>query len=169
MARAQHARGALLEEFLIEEYRYPAGTTTSHAPHEYQICLGDGPPNRYCWVAAEPPSGPSGAVQMIRAYLEDHYAANVSLEDLAGLANLSPFHLARLFRREVGMAPHAYQLQVRLAHAKRMLLHGVPASMVASETGFFDLSHFTRHFKRHLGVAPGRYARTYITVPGGPA
>jgi AraC-like DNA-binding protein len=31
-------------------------------------------------------------------------------------------------------------------------------SRVASETGFFDLSHFTRHFKRLVGVAPGRYA-----------
>lgn len=104
-----------------------------------------------------PVTGASSAVLLVRSYLEENYAANVSLEELARLAELSPFHLARLFRQEVGMPPHAYQLQVRLARAKRLLLHGAPVSNVANETGFFDLSHFTRHFKRQLGVAPGRY------------
>lgn len=108
---------------------------------------------------AEPPTGPPRAVRIARAYLEDNHAANVSLEDLAGAAGLSPFHLARLFRQEVGLPPHAYQLQVRIARAKRLLLSGMPVSHVAGETGFFDLSHLTRHFKRHLGVTPGHYAR----------
>jgi AraC-like DNA-binding protein len=106
----------------------------------------------------ESPTGPRRAVQIARAYLEDNYAANVSLIELEQVTALSPFHLARLFQQEVGMPPHAYQIQVRIAHAKRLLLRGLPVSRVASETGFFDLSHFTRHFKRLVGVAPGRYA-----------
>ena len=57
------------------------------------------------------------------------------------------------------MPPHAYQLQVRLTRAKRLLLQGVPVSRAATETGFFDLSHFTKHFKRLMGVAPGHYTR----------
>src|SRR6266568_1665372 len=103
-------------------------------------------------------TGPRRAVQAARAYLEDNHAANVSLLELQQVAALSPFHLARLFQQEVGMSPHAYLIQVRIANAKRLLLRGVPVSRVASETGFFDLSHFTRHFKRLVGVAPGRYA-----------
>ena len=55
------------------------------------------------------------------------------------------------------MPPHAFQLQIRLTRAKRLLLQGMPVSAVATETGFFDLSHFTRHFKRHVGVTPGSY------------
>jgi AraC-like DNA-binding protein len=102
-------------------------------------------------------TGPRRAVQVARAYLEDNHAANVSLLELEQVTGLSPFHLARLFQQEVGMPPHAYQIQVRIAHAKRLLLRGLPVSRVASETGFFDLSHFTRHFKRLVGVAPGRY------------
>ncbi|MEU4191925.1 AraC family transcriptional regulator [Kribbella sp. NPDC026611] len=108
-------------------------------------------------VEDEPPVGPRGAVQLVRSYLEENFAANVSLEELAALSNLSPFHLARVFRQEVGMPPHAYQLQVRLTRAKRLLLQGMSVSAVATETGFFDLSHFTRHFKRHVGVSPGSY------------
>lgn len=103
-------------------------------------------------------TGPREAVQVARAYLEDNHAANVSLLELEQVAALSAFHLARLFQQEVGMPPHAYQIQVRIAHAKRLLLRGLPVSRVASEIGFFDLSHFTRHFKRLVGVAPGRYA-----------
>ena len=106
----------------------------------------------------EPPTGPRRAVLLARAYLEDNHAANVSLLELQQVAALSPFHLARLFQQEVGMSPHAYLIQVRIAHAKRLLLRGLPVSRVASETGFFDLSHLTRHFKRLVGVAPGRYA-----------
>lgn len=108
-------------------------------------------------VDVKPPGRPGHAVRLIRGYLDDNFAANVSLDELARIANLSPFHLARLFRQEVGMPPHAYQLQVRLTRAKRLLLQGMRVSAVATETGFFDLSHFTRHFKRHLGVAPGNY------------
>ncbi|WP_170198682.1 AraC family transcriptional regulator [Thermopolyspora flexuosa] len=108
---------------------------------------------------AAPPEGrgPVPAVEAARAYLRDNYAADVTLDELARVAGLSPFHFARLFRRHVGMPPHAYQLQVRISHAKRLLLRGMPVSRVAQETGFFDLSHLTRHFKRHVGVAPGSY------------
>jgi AraC-like DNA-binding protein len=103
------------------------------------------------------PRGPVPPVEAVRAYLHDNYAADVSLDELARLAGLSPFHLARLFRRQVGMPPHAYQVQLRVSRAKRLLLRGLPVSRVAQETGFFDLSHLTRHFKRYVGVSPGSY------------
>ncbi|MDX6281554.1 MAG: hypothetical protein QOH03_2625 [Kribbellaceae bacterium] len=106
----------------------------------------------------EPPASLRNAVQVVRGYLEENYAATVSLDELARMVSLSPFHLARLFREEVGMPPHAFQLQLRLTRAKDLLRQGRPVSEVAIETGFFDLSHFTRHFKRHVGISPGRYA-----------
>src|SRR5262245_6260640 len=99
--------------------------------------------------------------------LEDNYAADVSLDTLAKLVALSPFHLARLFQREVGMPPHAYQVQVRISHAKQLLLRGLPISRVATDTGFFDTSHFTRHFKRQVGVTPGGYALIRKNVQSG--
>lgn len=48
------------------------------------------------------------AVREVRAYLEENACEDVSLEDLAGLCGLSPFHLTRVFRQEVGLPPHAY-------------------------------------------------------------
>jgi AraC-like DNA-binding protein len=100
------------------------------------------------------------AVKRTRAYLEAHYAQEVSLQALAGVVNLSPFHLARLFHQAVGLPPHAYQTRLRLEHAKTLLAQGCDVGSVAHETGFFDQSHFTRQFKRYYLVTPGSYRKT---------
>lgn len=104
------------------------------------------------------------AVKIVREYLEDNWTENVSLEQLARLANLSSFHLARTFRAEVGIPPHAYQLQVRTVRAKELLLRGWSVARVALEMGFADQSHFSRHFKRLVGVPPGSYVRNSKNV-----
>jgi len=100
-------------------------------------------------------------VRRVRQYLDTYYGENVSLDDLARLAGLSPFHLSRVFAREVGLPPHTYLTGVRVDHAKRLLLAGHPAATAARETGFVDQSHLTRHFKRIVGVTPGQYARGF--------
>lgn len=98
-------------------------------------------------------------VQKVRAYLDAHYAEHTTLEHLSSVAGLSPFHLLRVFRSQVGMPPHAYLTHVRVTQAKQLLAHGVPVAAVAAQTGFVDQSHLTRHFKRMVGVPPGHYQR----------
>lgn len=105
-----------------------------------------------------PPTGKEHrAVQRVREYLEAHYAENVLLDQLAVIANLSPFHLLRAFRAEIGLPPHAYLIQVRVERAKILLMQGWPMAQVAFETGFADQSHLTKRFKGIVGVAPGQY------------
>jgi len=101
-----------------------------------------------------------GAVELVRHYLETHYGENPSLDELARLAGLSPFHLLRVFRRALQLPPHAYLTGVRIARAKALLAAGRPVARVATETGFVDQSHLTRQFKRLVGVTPGQYARS---------
>jgi AraC-like DNA-binding protein len=96
-------------------------------------------------------------VQRARAYMEQHYADNVTLDSLAAAANLSPFHLLRVFRRAVGLPPHAYLTSVRVQQARRLLRTDLSIAAVAAQTGFVDQSHLTRHFKRIVGVPPGHY------------
>lgn len=97
------------------------------------------------------------AVQRARDYLTDNYTKNVSLDDLANVTQLSGFHLNRVFRREVGMPPHAFQIQVRVLRAKALLQQGASISGCAIEAGFADQSHLNRHFKRLAVVTPGQY------------
>jgi AraC-like DNA-binding protein len=97
------------------------------------------------------------SVGRTRHYLEAHYMENPSLEELAHIAGLSPYHLVRVFRQETGLPPHAYLTQVRIQRAKAHLQAGEPIAAVAAATGFSDQSHFTRRFKRIIGVTPGQF------------
>jgi AraC-like DNA-binding protein len=115
-----------------------------------------------------PPERSSGAerqaVKRARDYLAENYAEPVTLEDLARVANLSPYHFSRVFAEQTGMPPHAFQIQLRVARARELLRQGWPIPQVATHTGFADQSHLTRHFKRLTVVTPGQYARNSKNV-----
>ena len=97
------------------------------------------------------------AVRRAKQFLDTHYADQVPLLELARLTGLSPYHLNRSFCRKIGMPPHVYQLQVRIARAKSALRMGSSIAGVALATGFADQSHFTRVFKRLVGDTPAQY------------
>lgn len=103
------------------------------------------------------------AVRRARSYLEERWAAPVTLAELAAHAGLSRFELARTFRAQVGLPPHAFQLDLRIARARTLLAGGEPAAAVAAQCGFCDQAHLTRVFKRAVGVTPARYARSSKT------
>lgn len=104
------------------------------------------------------------AVKKAREYITEYQDQNISLKELARLSNLSPFHLTRVFTKEVGMPPHAFQTQARVATAKNLIRGGFPLSEIAAMTGFADQSHFIRHFKRLLKITPGEYLKNSKNV-----
>lgn len=99
------------------------------------------------------------AVKTIRAYLDTHFAENVSLDDLTMLVGLNRAYLIRSFKREVGLPPYSYLIQRRIEEAKRLLREGQTLAQVALEVGFSDQSHLNLHFKRVMNLSPGQYAR----------
>ena len=99
----------------------------------------------------------SDRIKLVREYIHDNYTKNIPLVELASIVNLSPFHLHRLFTKELGFSPHKYLMNVRLMYAKRLLLQNTPAIQTAAETGFADQSHLIRIFKRYMQVSPSRY------------
>ncbi|HET8841375.1 MAG TPA: AraC family transcriptional regulator [Ktedonobacteraceae bacterium] len=98
------------------------------------------------------------AIQRARSYLDECYAENISLQELARAANLSPFYFLRAFKNQMNLPPHAYQIQVRISRARQLLLAGTSCVDTALAVGFADQSHFTKHFKRIVGVPPGVYS-----------
>ena len=110
----------------------------------------------------------STRISRVREFIEVHHADSITLESLSAMAGLSPFHLVRLFKKEYGLPPHSYQIQVRVMKATAFLLKGFAAAQAAAMTGFADQAHFARHFRRIMGVSPGRYgiarARTFKTA-----
>lgn len=96
-------------------------------------------------------------LRLLQAKLAEELTIPVTLTELAAVVGLSPFHVARLFSRGVGMPPHAWRNQLRLNRAQGLLRQGWSATDVAAAVGFADQSHFGRHFKRAFGATPGRW------------
>lgn len=96
-------------------------------------------------------------VELARDHLHAVSDRPVSLSELAVVAGLSRFHLARTFRAVHGAPPAAYHRDLRLDLASRLLRErGRQAHQVALQVGFADQASFTRAFARRYGVTPGR-------------
>jgi AraC-like DNA-binding protein len=110
-------------------------------------------------IPFNPPS--RGGLSPVRAnriceYIDSHLQENITLEVLAGLAQLSVHHFARAFRQSVGVPPHSYIVQRRVERAEELLrTTNFSLSEIAVASGFTDQSHFTRHFRRIIGISPG--------------
>lgn len=94
----------------------------------------------------------------VRELLHDRAPEQASLTELADAVGRHPTHVARVFRREYGLSVGEYARSLRLEWAaSRLAFDDAPLAQVALEAGFADQSHFTRAFRRHAGVTPGRY------------
>lgn len=100
------------------------------------------------------------AVRRACGYLNEHWDEPVPLAELSSFAGLTRFELVRRFHHQTGLTPHAFQTNVRIARARRMLSAGEPIARVAAACGFADQPHLTRTFRRAVGVTPGRFTAT---------
>jgi AraC-like DNA-binding protein len=133
----RHAPDALSQECAVSQL---AGTLAEHGE-----------------VEDRPPPVGDERIGRVRRLLDEDVSAPLALSDLAREAGLSPFHLLRCFKQEVGLTPFAYRNQRRIEAARRLLRAGRPIAETAVEVGFTDQSHLTRQFQRLVGVSPGRY------------
>jgi AraC-like DNA-binding protein len=110
-------------------------------------------------AAPSPPDRAHRSIaQRVKTHIDERYSSRLTLAELARVAHASPFQLVRVFKKELGLPPHAYVNQVRIRHAKELLRRGMPPAEAAITVGFYDQSHFGRHFKRTVGVSPARFA-----------
>lgn len=103
----------------------------------------------------------AAVVDFMRARLGE----TLTLEMLAGVAGLSPFHFLREFKRAHDATPQQMLMALRLFDAKQRLAAGEPPASVAAVSGLTDQAHLTRAFVRRYGVTPGRYQQQLGTRP----
>ncbi|GGW65514.1 AraC family transcriptional regulator [Streptomyces lucensis JCM 4490] len=108
-------------------------------------------------VTAPPPHRDPVLARELRELLDARVVEGVSLEEAARLLLAHPAHLVRAFSGAYGIAPHQYLTSRRVGRARRLLLDGLPPGEVAPVAGFYDQAHLTRHFKKLVGITPGRY------------
>ena len=102
----------------------------------------------------------SGIIEDSIAYINDHLTQELSLEDLAAKAALSPFYFSRLFKKETGFSPHQYILATRISNAKFLLQStGDSVKNICFTVGFTSESSFCTAFKKETGLTPSEFRR----------
>ncbi len=117
-------------------------------------------------MAAERPE--DDVASDLRDLLDERRFGSLTLAEAGRILHVSPAHLVRCFSRRFGIAPHRYLLGRRIDAARGRLLEGEPIAQVATGVGFHDQAHLTRHFKRHVGTTPARFARAHSRSGAGP-
>jgi len=118
------------------------------------------------------PTMQSQSLDWVTAYLSRHLAESITVEDMARWANLSVSRFSHAFRQRLGLPPYQYLLHLRVHHAQE-LLEGSTFSVqqISEYCGFADVQHFSKSFKRVVGISPSVYrtlkskVRILVTVP----
>ncbi|MHA8113874.1 helix-turn-helix domain-containing protein [Kosakonia cowanii] len=101
------------------------------------------------------------ALRNVLEYIEAHLGEPLLLCDLAAQASLSEYHFARMFRQSMGVAPHQFVMQRRMARAKALLLSSNQSlTDIALACGFNSASHFSNRFKAAKGITPSQLRAT---------
>lgn len=101
------------------------------------------------------------ALRNVLEYIESHLGEPLLLCDLAAQASLSEYHFARMFRQSMGVAPHQFVMQRRMARAKALLLSSNQSlTDIALACGFNSASHFSNRFKAAKGITPSQLRAT---------
>jgi len=99
---------------------------------------------------AEPP-----AIARAKAFINENYTEDLSLEQVAKSANMSSFYFCKMFKKFTGVNFTEYVSRIRIEKARNLLLNpNLRISEIAYEVGFQSLTHFNRVFKRVLGQSP---------------
>ena len=106
-------------------------------------------------------SDPPLQIARLKQELGSDLSHPLPLEQLAATHRINPYTLLRQFKAGTGITPHAFRLNCRIDLAKTLLRAGHEPSVVALECGFFDQSHFHRHFKAMTTVTPKEYQENF--------
>jgi AraC-like DNA-binding protein len=92
-----------------------------------------------------------------KLFIDEHFAENIDLDNIAEEAAFSKFHFIRLFRSVYYKTPHQYLSLVRIEKAKDLLKTDMPVSDVCYSVGFESVSSFSGLFKRLTGSTPAAF------------
>ena len=103
---------------------------------------------------------PKASLRRVLAYMQEHLAHDLSLPELAGVVQMSPYYFSRLFKQSTGLSLHRYLLHQRMERAKHLLAD--PRRRIGDVSqglGFTNQSHFTTTFRALVGTTPCAHQR----------
>lgn len=94
--------------------------------------------------------------------MRERFMENITLDELAAHIGVTNFHLIGLFKRTVGLTPHAYLIRLRLNAACHAIKSGKTLAESAAVAGFCDQSAFTGHLKRWYAITPAQFSQANL-------
>jgi AraC family transcriptional regulator len=117
---------------------------------------------KYTDAASEKPEYrgglPIGKLRKVEDYVRERLAEDISVELLAQLLELSPFHFSRMFKQVTGMSPLQFVVRERIVRAQKLICETSRSVIeIALEVGYTSPSHFAKVFRRVVGVTPTEF------------
>lgn len=104
---------------------------------------------------------PSPSLQAMR-YMELHYHDDIQISDIAYSVGIHPNYLSAMFKKEIGISPKKYLMNLKINKAKKLLRESDdPINLIASSVGFTDALSFSKFFKKEQGISPTKYRKEY--------
>ena len=104
-------------------------------------------------------------ISFIKHYLETYYHESIQLEDLASMTHLSRFYISHSFKKEIGMSPMEYLIDIRIKESKILLrTTNYSISQVADIVGFTTPTYFSKPFRKSTGISPTDYREQFQGV-----
>lgn len=106
---------------------------------------------------------PKDIIQRAIDYILSNLSMDLTVKDVAEYVSFSPEYFSKLFKKETGENVKNYILRVKVDAAKDMLkTPNIPISIIASELGYSNFSHFTQMFRKHESITPSEYRKKFL-------
>lgn len=101
-------------------------------------------------------------IQSIIQFLDEHYQEPISLQELGKEFHISPSYLSHIFKTEIGLPPIKYLMNRKIGESQNLLMNtSLPISDISDSLGFNDSGHFSRTFKKYIGITPSEYRQYF--------
>ena len=101
-------------------------------------------------------------IYQIMDYINEHYAESLTLNRISAKFFISASHLSHIFKKETGLSPMQYMIQRRIGEAQSLLVEtSLPIQEIEDRLGFNDSAHFSKTFKKCVGVTPNEYRKHF--------
>ena len=101
--------------------------------------------------------------QACKAFIDEHFTENISVEEMSKIANMSVSGFAHHFKKVIGLAPGQYLIRLKIGLAQKLLITTDKSiTEISMHLGYDNISHFNNQFKKFVGTSPQNYRKLWL-------
>jgi AraC-like DNA-binding protein len=104
------------------------------------------------------------ALNNINDFIDNNITNKFSLDELSKIANINKYGFAKKFKASTGMSPMNYILMKKIFSSKKLITQNSELTQIAFDFQFSDMAHFSKTFKRYIGISPKTFQKSISSV-----